>query len=97
MRSGQYGNNSGLSFRSHSLRRAGPWLYDFETLAQRFREMAFVTRGVTIDLIDRRSVPEHRMTFYFTAVSGRSSNTSIGIASHCMNHCMSRKKLTASP
>ncbi len=39
--------------------------YDFETLAQRFREMAFVTRGVTIDLIDRRSVPEHRMTFYF--------------------------------
>ncbi|MCU0519175.1 MAG: DNA topoisomerase (ATP-hydrolyzing) subunit B [Anaerolineae bacterium] len=39
--------------------------YSFETLAQRFREMAFVTRGVTIDLIDRRVVPERRLTFYF--------------------------------
>ncbi len=39
--------------------------YNFETLAQRFREMAFVTRGVMIDLIDRRVVPERRMSFYF--------------------------------
>ncbi|MDW8067525.1 MAG: DNA topoisomerase (ATP-hydrolyzing) subunit B [Anaerolineae bacterium] len=40
--------------------------YQFETLAQRFREMAFVTRGVTIRLIDER--PDdfpRRMTFYF--------------------------------
>ncbi len=40
--------------------------YRFETLAQRMREMAFVTRGVTIRLIDER--PEdfpHQMTFYF--------------------------------
>jgi DNA gyrase subunit B len=40
--------------------------YSFNTLAQRFREMAFVTRGVTIDLIDRRAEPfPQRMTFYF--------------------------------
>jgi DNA gyrase subunit B len=39
--------------------------YSFATLAQRFREMAFVTRAVTIDLIDRREVPEQRMSFYF--------------------------------
>ncbi len=40
--------------------------YSFETLTQRFREMAFVTRGVTIDLIDKRpkTFPQ-RMTFYF--------------------------------
>jgi DNA gyrase subunit B len=37
--------------------------YRFETLAQRFREMAFVTRGVTIKLIDERDGRE--MTFYF--------------------------------
>ena len=40
--------------------------YSFDTLAQRFREMAFVTRGVTIDLIDQRATPfPRRMTFYF--------------------------------
>ena len=39
--------------------------FSFETLAQRFREMAFVTRGVMIDLIDRRTVPECRLSFYF--------------------------------
>ncbi|MBN1954974.1 MAG: DNA topoisomerase (ATP-hydrolyzing) subunit B [Anaerolineae bacterium] len=40
--------------------------YRFETLAQRMREMAFVTRGVTIRLVDER--PDdfaHQMTFYF--------------------------------
>jgi len=37
--------------------------YRFETLVQRFREMAFVTRGVTIDLYDERDL--RRMTFYF--------------------------------
>lgn len=37
--------------------------YRFETLAQRFREMAFVTRGITIRLIDERSGRE--MTFHF--------------------------------
>jgi DNA gyrase/topoisomerase IV subunit B len=40
--------------------------YRFETLAQRFREMAFVTRGVSIKLIDERSGRE--MTFHFEGV-----------------------------
>ncbi len=37
--------------------------YRFETLVQRFREMAFVTRGVAIHLIDERDGRE--MEFYF--------------------------------
>ena len=37
--------------------------YRFETLVQRFREMAFVTRGVSIRLIDERSGKE--MPFHF--------------------------------
>ncbi len=38
-------------------------VYRFSTLVQRFREMAFVTRGVTIQLVDERSGRD--MTFYF--------------------------------
>ncbi len=37
--------------------------YRFETLVQRFREMAFVTRGVTIKLLDERDGRE--MAFHF--------------------------------
>ncbi|MDK1117401.1 MAG: DNA topoisomerase (ATP-hydrolyzing) subunit B [Anaerolineae bacterium] len=37
--------------------------YRFDTLAQRFREMAFVTRGITIHFRDERSNQE--LTFYF--------------------------------
>ncbi|MCX6068069.1 MAG: DNA topoisomerase (ATP-hydrolyzing) subunit B [Chloroflexi bacterium] len=37
--------------------------FRFDTLIQRFREMAFVTRGVTIHFVDERA--EHEMTFYF--------------------------------
>jgi len=37
--------------------------YHFNTLVQRFREMAFVTRGVTIYFLDERANRE--MTFYF--------------------------------
>lgn len=37
--------------------------FRFETLVQRFREMSFVTRGITIRLIDERSGKE--MTFHF--------------------------------
>ena len=37
--------------------------YRFDTLVQRFREMAFVTRGVTIKFLDERA--EREMTFYF--------------------------------
>ncbi len=39
--------------------------YRFETLAQRFREMAFVTKGVTIRLVDERALPAREMIFYF--------------------------------
>ena len=37
--------------------------YRFDTLAQRFREMAFVTRGVTIYFVDERA--DRELTFYF--------------------------------
>ncbi len=37
--------------------------YRFDTLVQRFREMAFVTRATTLHLLDERSGRE--MTFYF--------------------------------
>lgn len=37
--------------------------FRFDTLVQRFREMAFVTRGVTIKFDDERA--EREMTFYF--------------------------------
>ena len=37
--------------------------YRFDTLVQRFREMAFVTRGVTIQFVDERA--DREMTFYF--------------------------------
>ncbi|MGV8025441.1 MAG: DNA topoisomerase (ATP-hydrolyzing) subunit B [Anaerolineaceae bacterium] len=39
--------------------------YRFETLAQRFREMAFVTKQVEIRLIDDRLEIPRRTTFYF--------------------------------
>ena len=41
----------------------GDLSFRFETLTQRFREMAFVTRGVTIHFFDERD--EREMTFYF--------------------------------
>jgi DNA gyrase subunit B len=37
--------------------------YRYDTLVQRLREMAFVTRGVTIYFVDERS--DREMTFYF--------------------------------
>ena len=39
--------------------------YRFDTLTQRFREMAFVTRGITIYCRDEREIPPREMTFYF--------------------------------
>jgi DNA gyrase subunit B len=39
--------------------------YKFNTLVQRFREMAFVTRKVEISLIDEREDPYKRMAFFF--------------------------------
>jgi len=41
----------------------GDFSYRFETLLQRFREMAFVTRGVSLYLLDERT--DQEMTFYF--------------------------------
>ncbi|MGE5139633.1 MAG: DNA gyrase subunit B, partial [Rudaea sp.] len=37
--------------------------YKFDVLAQRFREMAFLTRGLTIHFLDERE--DREMTFYF--------------------------------
>jgi DNA gyrase subunit B len=39
--------------------------YRFETLVQRFREMAFVTKAVTIRFSDERIAPPREMTFHF--------------------------------
>jgi DNA gyrase subunit B len=39
--------------------------YRYEPLIQRFREMAFVTKGVTISFRDERETPAREMTFYF--------------------------------
>ncbi|MEZ4771366.1 MAG: DNA topoisomerase (ATP-hydrolyzing) subunit B [Caldilineales bacterium] len=39
--------------------------YRYETLLQRFREMAFLTRGVTIKFVDLRVEPKRETTFYF--------------------------------
>jgi DNA gyrase subunit B len=41
----------------------GDFSYKFDTLAQRFREMAFITRAVTIKLTDKRD--NKGITFYF--------------------------------
>jgi DNA gyrase subunit B len=42
-----------------------PGGYRFDTLMQRFREMAFVTKGVTLRFRDERESPAREMTFYF--------------------------------
>ncbi|HYY87353.1 MAG TPA: ATP-binding protein, partial [Chloroflexota bacterium] len=41
--------------------------YGFDTLAQRFREMAYLTKGLSITLVDERPGPgdEREWTFYF--------------------------------
>jgi DNA gyrase subunit B len=41
--------------------------YNFDTLAQRFREMAYLTKGLSITLVDERPGPgvEREWTFYF--------------------------------
>jgi len=56
-------NGTKTTFRFDTLIFKGDLDYRFETLAQRFREMAFVTRKVQIRLVDERSHRE--MTFYF--------------------------------
>jgi len=39
--------------------------YDWNTLVTRLREMAFLTRGVDITLVDERPEDPHEITFYF--------------------------------
>ena len=39
--------------------------FQFETLAQRFREMAYLNRGLTIKLVDEREGREQERSFYF--------------------------------
>jgi DNA gyrase subunit B len=39
--------------------------YSFDSLAQRFREMAYLNRGMTISLYDERPEREREATFYF--------------------------------
>lgn len=40
-------------------------VYDYETLKQRLREMAFLTKGIKIRLIDERSGQEQDKTFHY--------------------------------
>ncbi len=51
------------TFRYDTTLFTGDFTYKFDVLAQRFREMAFVTRGVTIHLEDLRTSKE--ITFHF--------------------------------
>ncbi|MGL4649927.1 MAG: ATP-binding protein, partial [Caldilineaceae bacterium] len=39
--------------------------YSLETLATRFREMAFLTRGIDLSLVDERPDVPHEVNFYF--------------------------------
>jgi DNA gyrase subunit B len=56
-------NGTKITFKFDRQIFKGDVEYRFETLVQRFREMAFVTRGVTITLRDLRD--DREMTFYF--------------------------------
>ena len=52
-----------VTFRFDPTIFVGDFTYRFETLVHRFREMAFVTRGVKIHFVDERDDKE--LTFYF--------------------------------
>ncbi len=56
-------NGTKTTFRFDTTLFKGELDFKFDTLSQRFREMAFVTRRITIRLIDERSARE--TTFYF--------------------------------
>jgi DNA gyrase subunit B len=63
--------------------------YSFDTLAQRFREMAYLTKGLSITLVDERPGPgnEREWTFYFEG----------GIVSFVRHLNLSRVPLHARP
>ncbi len=54
---------TGVTFKYDTSIFVGDFSYKFSTLVHRFREMAFVTRGVKIGFIDERNDSE--MNFYF--------------------------------
>jgi len=58
---GQTGNQTTFHFDKEIFK--GDVSYNFNSLIQRFREMAFVTKGVTIELHDERE--NHDMSFHF--------------------------------
>jgi DNA gyrase subunit B len=60
---GDTGTRSTFRFDETIFKEGGG--YRYETLVQRFREMAFVTKGVTIYFCDERETPTREMTFYF--------------------------------
>jgi DNA gyrase subunit B len=57
------GTGTRTTFRYDTEIFKGEMDFRFDTLVQRFREMAFVTRGVTLYFLDQRS--DREMTFYF--------------------------------
>ncbi|MBX3003149.1 MAG: DNA topoisomerase (ATP-hydrolyzing) subunit B [Anaerolineales bacterium] len=57
------GTGTRITFKFDPILFKGDLDYRFDTLMQRFREMAFVTKGITIKLLDERDNRE--MTFYF--------------------------------
>ncbi len=59
---GQTGTRQTFKFDPEIFKEAG-LDFRFDTLIQRFREMAFVTKGITIRLVDERA--DREMTFYF--------------------------------
>ncbi|HEY1297217.1 MAG TPA: DNA topoisomerase (ATP-hydrolyzing) subunit B [Chloroflexota bacterium] len=63
--------------------------YNYDTLAQRFREMAYLTKGLSITLIDERPGPgdEREWTFYFEG----------GIVSFVRHLNLSREPLHSRP
>jgi DNA gyrase subunit B len=63
--------------------------YSYETLAQRFREMAYLTKGLRITLVDERPGPgdEREWTFYFEG----------GIVSFVRHLNLSREPLHSRP
>ncbi len=70
--------------------------FRFDTLVQRFREMAFVTRGVTLYFLDERSeAGDDLLLRRWDHLVCALSESKPG--SRCIRWCMSRKKLTASP
>lgn len=40
-------------------------VYDFEILTRRFRELAFLNRGIFIELVDRRQIEQKKVTFNY--------------------------------